>query len=58
MKQKFIKIRLVGAENVTIVEKVGISLQAIPAFIELCEPNESYLEIEVIEKEISNSNNI
>lgn len=50
-----INVRIVGAEDCTLFEKFGVSLQAIPALVELLTPNESYMEISVKEQ-VSNNN--
>lgn len=46
--------RIKGPEDAVLVEKRGISLQAVPALVELLTPGETYLEITL--EESSNSN--
>lgn len=50
-----INVRIVGPEDCTLFEKFGVSLQALPALVELLTPNESYMEISVKEQ-VSNNN--
>lgn len=47
MKKLELVATIKGAEDVTIIEKRGVSLSAIPALVELLTPDESYLEIKV-----------
>lgn len=51
-----IKARIVGPENVTILEKCPVSLQAIPCLVEMLSPNETYLEVSLEETPAVNPN--
>lgn len=55
MKQKFIKIRIVGSENFTVLEKTGVSLDAVIAAVQLLDEDTQYLEVSVISDFVSPS---
>lgn len=52
MKQKVIKIRIVGEEDSTIIEKEGVSMDAVLGAIQLLDDS-SLLEVRVIDVEIT-----
>lgn len=52
MKQKILKIRIVGAEDETILEREGINLDAVLGAVQLLDEN-TYLEVSVKDVEIN-----
>lgn len=52
MKQKVLKIRIVGAENVTIIEREGVNLDAVLGAVQLLD-EDSVLEVSVKDVEIN-----
>lgn len=52
MKQKILKIRIVGAEDETILEREGINLDAVLGAVQLLDEN-AILEVSVKDVEIN-----
>lgn len=52
MKQKILKIRIVGAEDETILEREGINLDAVLGAVQLLDEN-TYLEVSVKDVEVN-----
>lgn len=53
MKQKYLKFRLVGAEDSTIFEGDHVPVDTIVGLISTLKPDEVYLEVSVCEENVS-----
>lgn len=52
MKKKILCVRLVGAEDATIIEKNEVPIEAVIGLIQCITPDENYLEVSIKEIDI------
>ena len=54
MKKKVLKVTLRGAENLSIIEKTGVTPDTIFGLLGMLEVGENFLEVELVEIDVPN----